>query len=67
MPGRDIAALERGEQARDRAELLTLAKALGLRGEPLAQIAIDKWEPLAQRQPAWIETVHGSIGGYGVQ
>jgi hydroxyacylglutathione hydrolase len=62
-----IAALERGEQARDRAELLALANALGLRGEPLAQIAIDKWEPLAQRQPAWIETVHGSIGGYGVQ
>lgn len=62
-----VAALERGEQARDRAELLALANALGLRGEPLAQIAIDKWEPLAQRQPAWIETVHGSIGGYGVQ
>lgn len=60
-------ALERGDQARDRAELLTLAKALGLRGEPLAQIAIDKWEPLAQHQPAWIETVYGSIGGYGVQ
>jgi hydroxyacylglutathione hydrolase len=38
-----------------------------LRGDPLAQIAIDKWEPLAQRQPDWIETVHGSIGGYGVQ
>ncbi|MBY0247036.1 MAG: MBL fold metallo-hydrolase [Nitrospiraceae bacterium] len=62
-----IAALERGEQARDRAELLALANALGLRGEPLAQIAIDKWEPLAQRQPDWIETVHGSIGGYDVQ
>ena len=62
-----IAALERGEQARDRVELLALANALGLRGEPLAQIAIDKWEPLAQRQPDWIETVHGSIGGYGVQ
>ncbi len=62
-----IAALERGEQARDRAELLALANALGLRSEPLAQIAIDKWEPVAQRQPDWIETVHGSIGGYGVQ
>jgi hydroxyacylglutathione hydrolase len=62
-----FAALERGDQARDRAELLAVAKALGLRGEPLAQIAIDKWEPLAQHQPAWIETVHGSIGGYGVQ
>lgn len=67
LPDGVVAALERGEQARDRAELLALAKALGLRGEPLAQIAIDKWEPLAQRQPAWIETVYGSIGGYGVQ
>ncbi|MBH0182950.1 MAG: MBL fold metallo-hydrolase, partial [Nitrospira sp.] len=67
LPDGVVAALERGEQARDRAELLALANALGLRGEPLAQIAIDKWEPLAQRQPAWIETVHGSIGGYGVQ
>ena len=67
LPDRVVAALEWGDQARDRAELLALARVLGLRGEPLAQIAIDKWEPLAQRQPAWIETVHGSIGGYGVQ
>jgi glyoxylase-like metal-dependent hydrolase (beta-lactamase superfamily II) len=61
-----ITALERGGQARDRIELLRLAKALGLRGEPLAQIALDKWEPMAQNQPEWIQTVHGSIGGYGV-
>ncbi len=67
LSGGDIAALERGDQARDRAELLALARALGLRGEPLAQIAIDKWEPLAQHSPDWIETVYGSIGGYGVQ
>jgi glyoxylase-like metal-dependent hydrolase (beta-lactamase superfamily II) len=67
LPGGDIAALERGEQARDREELLVLAKALGLHGEPLAQIALDKWEPLAQRPPAWVETVRGSVGGYGVQ
>lgn len=67
LPDGVVAALERGDQARDRTELLALANVLGLRGESLAQIAIDKWEPLAQRQPAWIETVHGSIGGYGVQ
>jgi len=67
LPDGVIAALERGDQARDRADHLALAKALGLRGEPLAQIAIDKWEPLAQRQPDWIETVQGSVGGYGVQ
>ncbi len=67
LPDGVLTALERGEPARDRAVLLALANVLGLRGEPLAQIAIDKWEPLAQRQSAWIETVHGSIGGYGVQ
>ncbi len=67
LPDGVVVALERGEPARDRAVLLALANVLGLRGEPLAQIAIDKWEPLAQRQSAWIETVHGSIGGYGVQ
>lgn len=63
----DISAWERGEQVRDREEVQALATALGLRAEPLGQIALDKWEPLAQRQPVWIETVYGSVGGYGVQ
>jgi len=67
LPGGDISALERGDQARDRAEVWALAKALGLRAEPLAQIALDKWEPMVQKALAWIETVHGSINGYGVQ
>jgi len=67
LPGGDISALERGDQVRDRAEVRALAKALGLRAECLEQIAIDKWEPVAQHPPAWIETVHGSINGYGVQ
>ena len=67
LPGGDITALERGDQPRDRAEVRALAKALGLRAEPLEQIAIDKWEPVAQRMPPWVETVHGSINGYGVQ
>ena len=67
LPGGDITALERGDQPRDRAEVRALAKALGLRAEPLEQIAIDKWEPVAQRIPPWVETVHGSINGYGVQ
>lgn len=67
LPGGDISALERGDQARDRAEVRALAKALGLRAEPLEQIAIEKWEPVAQHPPAWIEKVQGSIHGYGVQ
>ncbi|CUS39383.1 MBL fold metallo-hydrolase [Candidatus Nitrospira nitrificans] len=67
LPGGDITALERGDQPRDRAEVRALAKALGLRAEPLEQIAIDKWEPVAQRTPPWVEMVQGSVGGYGVQ
>ncbi len=67
LPGGDITALERGDQPRDRAEVRALAKALDLRAEPLEQIAIDKWEPVAQRTPPWVEMVQGSISGYGVQ
>lgn len=67
LPGGDITALERGDQPRDRTEVLALAKALGLRAGPLEQIAIDKWEPVVQRMPPWVDMVHGSINGYGVQ
>ena len=67
LPGGDVTALERGDQPRDRAEIRALAKALGLRPEPLAQIAIEQWEPVAQHPPAWVEMIHGSINGYGVQ
>ena len=67
LPGGDVTALERGDQPRDRAEVRALAKALGLSPEPLAQIAIEQWEPVPQRPPAWVETIHGSINGYGVQ
>jgi glyoxylase-like metal-dependent hydrolase (beta-lactamase superfamily II) len=67
LSGGNISALERGDQVRDRADVLVLAKALALRAEPLSQIAIDRWEPLPQHPVAWVETVHGSVGGYGVQ
>jgi transcriptional regulator with XRE-family HTH domain len=63
----DIATLERGSQPQGRAEVRVLAKALGLRSAPLEQVAIDKWEPVAQQAPTWVETIHGSINGYGVQ
>ncbi len=67
LSGADISAMERGEQVRDRAAVQALAEALRLRAEPLAQIAFDKWVPMTQNQPEWIQTVYGSIGGYGVQ
>jgi hydroxyacylglutathione hydrolase len=64
LPGGDITALERGDRLKDRAEVRALAKALGLRAEP---IAVDKWEPVAQCMPSWVEMVQGSVNGYGVQ
>jgi len=67
LPGGTITALERGACPPDRTEVLALAKALGLRPGPLEQIAIEKWEPVAQHPIAWLETIQGSINGYGVQ
>jgi len=67
LPSADITALERGDRVRDCAEVRALAKGLGLRPGPLEQIAIEKWEPVAQRPMAWVETIQGSINGYGVQ
>lgn len=67
LPGGDITALERGDPPRDRAEVRALAKALGLRPGPLEQIAIDQWEPSGASPISWVETVRGSINGYGVQ
>jgi len=67
LPSGNITALERGDCPPDHMEVQALAEALGLRPGPLEQIAIEKWEPLAQRPLAWVETIHGSIGGYGVQ
>jgi glyoxylase-like metal-dependent hydrolase (beta-lactamase superfamily II) len=67
VPGGDITALEHGVRPPDRMEVQALAKALGLRPGPLEQIAIEKWEPVVQRPTAWVETIRGSIHGYGVQ
>lgn len=63
----EIAGLERGEQPCDRAQLRKLAGSLELRFEPLAHIAIEKWEPRPQPSPPWVDTIYGSVGGYGVQ
>ena len=67
LPGGDVTALERGVRSPVRSEVQALAEALGLRPEPLAQIAIEKWEPAAPDSLAWVETIQGSINGYGVQ
>jgi glyoxylase-like metal-dependent hydrolase (beta-lactamase superfamily II) len=67
LPGGDITALERGDRPRDRTEVRALAKALGLRPGPLEQIAIEQWEPAVASPISWVETVRGSINGYGVQ
>jgi glyoxylase-like metal-dependent hydrolase (beta-lactamase superfamily II) len=66
LPGGDITAFERGVCPPDRTEVQILAKALGLRSGPLEQIAIEKWEPVAQPPMAWVEMIQGSINGYGV-
>ncbi|MEK6639274.1 MAG: MBL fold metallo-hydrolase, partial [Nitrospirota bacterium] len=67
LPSVNITALERGACPPDRSEVQALAEALGLRPGPLEQIAIEKWEPAIAPPVSWIETVRGSIGGYGVQ
>ncbi len=67
LPSDNITALERGVCPPDRNEVRALAEALGLRLGPLEQIAIEKWEPIAQPPMAWVERIQGSINGYGVQ
>ena len=67
LSSEDVTTLEQGGQPHDPADVRMLAKALGLRSTPLEQVAIDKWEPVAQQVPTWVETIHGSINGYGVQ
>jgi glyoxylase-like metal-dependent hydrolase (beta-lactamase superfamily II) len=67
LPGADIAALERGDQLRDRAELRAVSNALGLRLEALQAIVLDKWVPQPLPLMPGIETVHGEISGYAVK
>ncbi|MGQ0810753.1 MAG: MBL fold metallo-hydrolase [Nitrospiraceae bacterium] len=67
LPVADITALERGNQPRHREEVHALAQALGLRDEPLKQIAFENWTPEQTLPPACVETIHGAIGGYAVK
>ena len=67
LPATAIAAWERGSPPSQRQDVRALAAGLGLRPVPLEQIVIDQWTPRTRRHPDWVETVFGSIGGYGVQ
>jgi glyoxylase-like metal-dependent hydrolase (beta-lactamase superfamily II) len=67
LPGADITALERGDQLHDRAELLALAGALGLRLTSLEEIVLNKWLPRPLPLMPGIETVQGEISGYAVK
>lgn len=63
----ELFELERGQSPRRRDQVLAVAQALGLRAEPLAQVA-DGWTPDAlPASVAHVETILGSIGGYEVK
>ena len=67
----ELKLLEQGSRLPTRTEVQTLSQALGLRTQPLTNIAIDGWLP--ENLPSWTEndglllTVLGDIGGYEVK
>jgi len=67
----DIQILEKGTRAPNQTEVLALGSTLGLRSQPLIDIAIHGWEP--EPSPEWIRkqsvviTTMGDIGGYAVK
>ncbi len=67
MPETEVAELERGQAPRGRDQVQAVARALGLREDPLAQVAAG-WIPQAlPTSMAHVETVLGSVGGYEVK
>ncbi|MDR4474213.1 MAG: helix-turn-helix transcriptional regulator, partial [Nitrospira sp.] len=67
IPEADLAGLERGQASQSRAQVQAVARALGLRADPLVQVA-EGWTPQALPSTLpHIETVLGSIGGYEVK
>lgn len=67
IPEADLAGLERGQASQSRAQVQAVARALGLRADPLVQVA-EGWTPQAMPSTLpHIETVLGSIGGYEVK
>lgn len=67
LPESDIVSLERGHASRQEAQVAALAEALGLRPEPLGQIAASSWAPRPVTAIEGLDTVLGSIGGYEVK
>ncbi|MFO0775292.1 MAG: MBL fold metallo-hydrolase [Nitrospiraceae bacterium] len=67
VPPAEVTALEQGERPSHRDRLAAVARALGLRPDPLAAIALDNWNPVPTPNIAGIETVRGEIGGYEVK
>jgi glyoxylase-like metal-dependent hydrolase (beta-lactamase superfamily II) len=67
VPVADVTELERGQAPRRKEQVRAIARALGLKEEPLVQVA-DGWtpEPLPP-STAQVETVLGSVGGYEVK
>ena len=67
LPEAELSELERGQAPHDPEQVQAVARALGLRAEPLAQV-VDGWTPQASPSTvAHVETVLGSIGGYEVK
>ena len=67
----DLQSLEKGHRPPTQSEVHGLSHALGLRNQPLTDIAINGWVP--QSSPVWLEeeslviTILGDIGGYAVK
>lgn len=65
---RELATLERGARRPTSSELESLAKALGLRADALADVALRGWTPSSAASGIeGVQTVHGEIGGYAVK
>ncbi|MCS6296160.1 MAG: MBL fold metallo-hydrolase [Nitrospira sp.] len=63
----EVSELERGQSPRNRDQVQSIAGALGLRPDQLAQVA-EGWTPKAlSPSVAHVETILGSIGGYEVK
>ncbi|MBS0169710.1 MAG: MBL fold metallo-hydrolase [Nitrospira sp.] len=63
----DVSGLERGQSPHSRAQVQAVARALGLRADPLAQVA-EGWTPQAMPSTfPHVEVVLGSVGGYEVK